>query len=103
MLLYKSIDKYIEEFEKKKEKYEREFQGSGSLSSKRTAEKYEDLVEICVAAKNAQSEEDKIKTHIRNNVRNHIDRIENRKLYERSKQYSIDELLDELRKIERLI
>ena len=53
LCLYKSLDAHIRENQKKRDKYDYEYQMSGSASSGRTREKYSDLYDICMAARAA--------------------------------------------------
>ena len=93
MYLSKSIDKYIEEFEKKAKKYDMDYQIGGSASSIKTKEKYEDLVEICLAAKITQDEEDKEKARRMKNAIAFISAYEEKKRYARDEKYTLDELI----------
>lgn len=97
MFLHKSIDRYIEEFEKKEQKYEREFQLSGSASASRTREKYEDLKEICLEAKKSMETENTDRKRRIDSGKQFINNVSEVKLYARDKKYTIDELLKYLR------
>lgn len=103
ILSRKTIDGYIEEFEKKEAKYEGVYQASGNPSSLNTREKYSDLVEICLTAKRAQGEADGEKMRRLNNCKEYIRKVEDRGKYNRGKTYTIEELIDELNKLVNVI
>lgn len=44
------VRKMLEEYDKKYQKYDHEYQFSGSASTLRTAQKYEDIVKVCELA-----------------------------------------------------
>lgn len=44
------VRKMLDEYDKKYQKYDREYQFSGSPSTLRTAQKYEDVVKVCELA-----------------------------------------------------
>ena len=46
--------------EKRRQKYNYEYQNSGSASSLRTYERYDDICEICVAAERQSKDEDEM-------------------------------------------
>lgn len=46
----KFVRKMLDEYDKKYQKYDREYQFSGSVSTLRTAQKYEDIVKVCELA-----------------------------------------------------
>ena len=98
MNLSKSIDKYIQEFEKKAEEYREKYQESGSPSQLRTCEKYDDLVEICIAAKKQEEEDTERMRRLRNGAA-YIDSVEEAASSARFKTYSLNELLEHLNKL----
>ncbi len=57
------IRKYCSDFEEKAKKYELSFQLDGRTSSRRTADKYRDLVDICILAEKEKTiaDEDKLR------------------------------------------
>ena len=103
LCLYKSLDAHIRENQKKRDKYDYEYQMSGSASSGRTREKYSDLYDICMAAKAAQDEEDQEKKRRLHNSQMYINKlIESQKL-ENGRTYTMDVVVEYLRQRQKLL
>lgn len=103
LCLYKSLDAHIRENQKKRDKYDYEYQMSGSASSGRTREKYSDLYDICMAAKAVQDEEDQEKKRRLHNSQMYINKlIESQKL-ENGRTYTMDEVVEYLRQMQKLL
>ena len=103
MFLSRSLDSYIKEFRQKEAKYENAYQQCGSKSSYRTREKYSDLLEICIMASITQEKEDEKRKRRNKVAKEYINRIRDRKLYNRNRMYTIDELIEELENLVRII
>ena len=103
LCLYKSLDAHIRENQKKRDKYDYEYQMSVSAYSGRTREKYSDLYDICMAAKAAQDEEDQEKKRRLHNSQMYINKlIESQKL-ENGRTYTMDEVVEYLRQMQKLL
>ena len=103
MILGRSLDSYINEFEKKEAKYEDAYQTSGAQSSLKTREKYSDLLEICYAARRESQEEDEMRMRKQKQASEYIGTVKDRKLYSSGKSYTLDELVEELEALARII
>lgn len=103
LCLYKSLDAHIRENQKKRDKYDYEYQMSGSTSSGRTKEKYSDLYDICMAAKEAQDEEDQKKKRRLHNSQMYINKVIESQMLANNKTYTAEELLDHLRQLQNLL
>lgn len=103
MLLYKSLEKHLEEYEKKRDKYDQEYQMSGSASSSRTKEKYDDLVYICKAAQAAEEEEDRDRKRRFSNSQSYIGKIKEQQELFDGKMYTAEELLDHLQELQNIM
>lgn len=103
MILGRSLDSYIKEFEKKEVKYEDAYQASGTQSSLKTREKYSDLLEICYAARREAQEEDETRMRKQKQAREYISTVKDRKSYSSGKTYTLDELVEELEALTRII
>ena len=103
LCLYKSLDAHIQENQKKRDKYDHEYQLSGSASSGRTKEKYSDLYDICMAAKAAQDEEDREKKRRLHNSQMYMNKVIESQMLAKNKTYTADELLDHLRQLQNLL
>lgn len=103
LCLYKSLDAHIRENQKKRDKYDYEYQMSGSASSGRTKEKYSDLYDICMAAKEAQDEEDQKKKRRLHNSQMYINKVIESQMLANNKTYTAEQLLDHLRQLQNLL
>lgn len=103
MFLGRSLESYINEFEKKEAKYEDAYQTSGAQSSLKTREKYSDLLEICYAARRETQEEDEMRMRKQKQASEYIGTVKDRKLYSSEKSYTLDELVEELETLARII
>ena len=103
MILGRSLDSYINEFEKKEAKYENAYQTSGAQSSLKTREKYSDLLEICYAARRESQEEDEMRMRKQKQASEYIGTVKDRKSYSSGKTYTLDELVEELEVLARII
>lgn len=103
MILGRSLESYINEFEKKEAKYEDAYQTSGAQSSLKTREKYSDLLEICYAARRESQEEDEMRMRKQKQANEYIGTVKDRKSYSSGKTYTLDELVKELEALARII
>ena len=103
LCLYKSLDAHIRENQKKRDKYDYEYQMSGSTSSGRTKEKYSDLYDICMVARAAQDEEDQEKKRRLYNSQMYINKVIESQMLAKDKTYTGEELLNHLRQLQKLL
>lgn len=103
LCLYKSLDAHIRENQKKRDKYDYEYQMSGSASSGRTREKYSDLYDICMAARAAQDEEDQEKKRRLHNSQMYINKVIESQMLENGRTYTMDEVVEYLRQMQKLL
>ena len=93
----------MRELEKKRDKYNQEYQNGGSPSALKTYEKYDDLVEICCIALRGHSEEDEVKMRISKNMSAFIKNFEDGSRFSPGKTYTATEVLELLNRMKRLV
>ena len=93
----------LKELEKRRDKYKDDYQISGSTSSLKTYEKYDDLCEICGIALRSLSEENEVKMHILRNMNNFIKSFKDVMSVNRSKTYTGEEVLELLERMKRMV
>lgn len=83
--------------DKKRIKYNNEYQMSGSPSAMKTFERYDDICDICLLAERGGAEEDLMRKHIHKNQMAHIDRLRDLRNVSPGKTFSYAEVEDWMR------
>jgi len=83
----------------KRQKYEDDYQQTGSPSSMRTYERYEDICDICAAAERVKVEEDKLKKHVLQNQMHIIARLYDVRRVSPNKTFTYEEVEEWMRKM----
>lgn len=85
--------------DKNRQKYQNEYQLSGSPSALRTFEKYDDICDICIAAEKGVEEEDTTRKHILSNQLAVIDRLHDVQKVAPGKKFEYSEVEEWMRKM----
>lgn len=85
--------------DKNRQKYQNEYQLSGSPSAMKTFEKYDDICDICIAAEKGVAEEDETRKHIHSNQMAVIDRLNDMRKVASGKRFTYSEVEEWMRKM----
>ena len=94
-----TIDKIYKWADKNRIKYNSIYQMDGSPSAMKTYEKYDDICDICLAAQNGISEEDKTKKHIHRNQIAQIDQLKDLQKVSPGKTFTYEEVEQWMRRM----
>lgn len=85
--------------EKRRQKYNYEYQNSGSASSLRTYERYDDICEICAAAERQSKDEDEMRMRMLKNQQAVIEQFDDMISVSRGKTFSAEDVRNWMRKM----
>lgn len=87
-----TINRIYKWADKNRQKYNSEYQQSGSSSALKTFEKYDDICDICCAAERGKSEEDEVRKHIHKNQAAMIEELRDIQKVSPSKTFTYDDV-----------
>ena len=94
-----TIDKIYSWADKRRKKYNNEYQQSGCASSLRTYERYDDICEICGAAERGSAEEDEMRLRIHKNQQAVLNQFDDMMSVSRGKTFSDNEVREWMRRM----
>lgn len=93
----------LKELEKRRDKYNNEYQQGGSPSALRTYEKYDDLCEICYEALRGCEEEDEARMRRIKNFNEFVSKFKDAAQYSPGRMYTVQEVAEILETAKGLI